>query len=219
MNNSDFFKKEYSANMNKYLQADGEQSSAQDNSTQKVSGGVRTYIIKVVNSCSSAISNVDIGDAANNRMFAGDAQTGPYNTNLSITLTCPVSDITYNEFLATTEEKPFTVGTTVIISTSSGQLSNTSTITHRDIAGNRLDHVISPTLDRFQTQTDRVLEDYEYLFDGMTRIRLSSINANATVTVRLYAKNNFSATQIIAGRDGDQSYSAPNMVKPILTQN
>lgn len=169
------------------------------------------YIIQIVNACSSAISNVDIGDSYTNRA------ANNFNQSSNITITSTVSGVSYIEFLAQSESQPFTVGKTMIISTSAGQLDQTVAITHRNAAGDRNDHVITPTLDPFQNQTDRIIDNYEYLFDGMTRARFNQINGSATVTTRFYIKNKFAATQIIAGRSAEQSYGAPNFVTPVLT--
>jgi len=101
----------------------------------------------------------------------------------------------------------------MIISTSAGQLDQTVAVTHRDSAGNRSDHVITPTLDPYQTQTDRIIDEYEYLFDGFTRLRFNQINASATVTVRLYPIQKFAATQLVAGRNANVLYQAPHLIK------
>lgn len=165
------------------------------------------YIIQIVNACSSAISSVDIGDSYTNRA------ANNFGQNSNITITSTISGVTYQEFLAQSESQPFTVGRTMVISTSAGQLDQTVAITHRNASGDRNDHVITPTLDPYQQQTDRIIDEYEYLFDGMTRLRFNQINGSATVTVRLYIKNKFAATQIIAGRPAEQVYQAPNLIK------
>lgn len=169
------------------------------------------YIIQIVNACSSAIANVDVGDSYTNRAASN------FNQNTNITITSTVSGVSYIEFLAQSESQPFTVGKTMIISTSAGQLDQTVAITHRNAAGDRNDHVITPTLDPFQTQTDRIIDTYEYLFDGMTRGRFNQINGSATVTTRFYIKNKFAATQIIAGRPAEQVYNAPRFLTPVMT--
>lgn len=172
------------------------------------------YILQIVNACSSAISNVDIGDSYVNRINSNALWN--FGNNSNITITSTVSGVSYLEFLAQAESKPFTVGKTMIISSSAGQLDQTVAITHRNASGDRNDHIITPTLDPFQNQTDRVIDNYEYLFDGMTRMRFNQINGSATVSVRLYQKNMFSATQIIAGRTDVQQYEAPNFISPVL---
>lgn len=176
--------------------------------------GSAPFILQIVNACTSAIANVDIGDSYTNSISSNAALN--FGQSFDITTTSTVSGVTYLEFLRQSESKPFTVGKTMIISTSAGQLDQTVAITHRNASGDRNDHVITPTLDPFQNQTDRVIDNYEYLFDGMTRLRFNQINGSATVTLRIYPKNLFSATQIIAGRPAEQVYAAPNFVSPLL---
>lgn len=229
MNNSEFFNANYSKERDSWLKADGGweknwwndmPSNWGETPSWNSDGGSGSlnasapYILQIVNACSSAISNVDIGDAYVNRINSNALWN--FGNNSNITITSTVSGVSYLEFLAQSESKPFTVGKTMIISTSSGQLDQTVAITHRNASGDRNDHIITPTIDPFQNQTDRVIDTYEYLFDGMTRMRFNQINGSATVSVRLYSKNMFSATQVIAGRQAIQGYQAPNFVTPAL---
>lgn len=167
------------------------------------------YILQIVNACSSAISNVDIGDSYTNRT------TSNFGQNSNITITSTVSGVSYLEYLGQSESQPFTVGATMVISTSAGQLDQTVAITHRNASGDRLDHVLTPTLDPYQQQTDRIVDYYEYLMDGFTRLRFNQINGSATVTVRQYLKGKFAASQIVAGRPALQTYANPNIIKAV----
>ena len=207
MDNRNFFNAAYSNDRDSWKMADG---SSEGEDVQQHSSA--PYIIQIVNACSSAISNVDIGDSFTNRTGTPGAEWN-FNQSPFITTTSTISGVTYQEFLAQSESQPFTVGKTMVISTSAGQLDQTVAITHRNSSGDRNDHVITPTLDPYQQQTDRIIDEYEYLFDGMTRLRFNQINANATVTVRLYLKNKYAASQIISGRPAIQDYATPNIIK------
>lgn len=210
MNNSDYLRDAYYANREAWLGSDG--------SIDGYGGGGNNspvslpYIIQIVNACTSAITDVDVGDSYANR--AG-VSAGPwnFNQNASITITSALVGVTYIEFLAQSESKPFKVGTTMLISSSSGQIEQPVTITHRNASGDRQDHVITPTIDAYQTQTDRIIDDYEYLFDGYSRARFSQVNGSATVTLRMYQVGMFTATQIVAGRNSNKSYLYPHIVR------
>ena len=168
------------------------------------------FILQIVNASSSAIASVDIGDSYTNRTVTNFGQ------NSSITTTSTISGVTYIEFLAESEGKPFKVGKTMIISTSAGQLDQTVAVTHRNGRGDRRDHVITPTLDPNQNQTDRVIDDYEYMFDGYTRLRVNQINASATVTIRIYPKTIYSPTKMAqAGPQGrgNIGFRPPHIVR------
>ena len=203
MNNQQFFANAYNENRNKWMQADGYGNSAGPQ-------GTLPFILQITNNNAGDVTNIDIGDAYTVRTLSNSAN---FMLPAGVTITSSISGTSYQEFLAQSESKPFTVGKTMIVSTSAGQLDQTVAITHRNASGDRQDHVITPTLDPYQSQTDRIIDEYEYLFDGMTRLRFSQINAGATVTVRLYAKNMFSATQIIAGRPEELTYNDPNLIK------
>lgn len=166
------------------------------------------FIIKIVNASSSAISNVDIGDSFLNRAASN------FNQNASITISSSIPGVNYIQFLGNSETQPFKIGKTMIISTSSGQIEEIFTITHGNAKGDRLDHSVIPTIDPNQQQTDRILENFEYLFDGYTRLRFNQINGSATVVVRLYPVSEFKPTQIVAGRPSTQVFSAPSIIKP-----
>ena len=188
--------------------AEGDSWSDADGSASPAPSRVSApYIIQLVNACTTAIASVDIGDS-----YANRAATN-FNQSTNITLTSTVTGVTYIEFLAQTESQPFKIGRTMVISTSAGQLDQTIAVTHRDATGNRADHIITPTIDPYQNQTDRIVDDYEYLFDGFTRLRFNQINASATVTVRMYPINKFVATQMVAGRPAQNVYAAPHIIK------
>ena len=169
--------------------------------------GSAPYIIQIVNACTTAIASVDIGDSYANRAASN------FNQSTNITISSTITGVTYIEFLAQSESQPFKVSRTMIVSTSAGQLDQSVAVTHRNSSGDRNDHVITPTLDPYQTQTDRIIDDYEYLFDGFTRLRFNQINASATVTLRMYLSAKFAASQLVAGRPAQQVYAAPHLIK------
>ena len=165
------------------------------------------YVLRLVNACTTAIANVDIGDSYLQRAASNFGQSA------NITLTSVPSGTSYIEFMAQTENQPFKVGKTVIICTTAAQFNETITITHRDANGDRQDKSFLLTIDPYQTQTDRVILDVDYLFNGYTRLRFSNIVASATVNVHLYPSDKFSAVQSVAGRDSQLKFSAPQLVK------
>lgn len=146
-------------------------------------------------SINTGLTDLDVYDflISGSSFFAATAGGGVnvttfsnFGQNSNITITTPLNGITYQEFLAERENAPIKVLKTEIISTSAGQLNEAVTITHRDSNGNRIDHTVAPVVDPMQTQTDRVIERKEFLFDGFTRIRLRQLNGSATVTLRFH---------------------------------
>lgn len=207
MNNKEYLSRELLANRNTWLNADSDED--EDASDLRYSG---SFIIQMVNAASAGtpspnVANVDIGDSYTNRAASNFGQSA------HITITSTVQGVSYLEFLAQSEAQPFIVGRTMIISTSAGQLDQSVAITHRNASGDRQDHVITPTLDPYQAQTDRIIDDTEYMFDGMSRLRFNQINANATVTVKMYLRHKWSATNIVANKNQEVNYAAPHIIK------
>jgi len=200
-----------SGGVENWYSADNQWNSAEGHAPQhQVATSNRTsapYIIQIVNACTTAISSVDVGDSYNNRAASN------FNQNSNITITSVITGVNYIEWLAQTESQPMRVGRTMIVCTTAAQPTQTVAVTHRDANGNRADKIISPIVDPYQTQTDRIIDDYEYLFDGYTRLRFNQINASATVTLYLFPISKFVATQMVAGRPAQQIYNAPHIIK------
>ena len=170
----------------------------------------KPFLLRMVNACSTAISDVDLGDSYNNRAASNN------NQNANITTSNRISGATYNEFLAQTESQPFKVGKILIISATAAQFNESITITHRDSNGKRLDDVITFELDPYQQQTDRYLIEDELdnvTWDGYTRLRFSAIAASATVDLRIYSAGKFSGTALVSNRPAQIKYSAPRIIK------
>lgn len=165
------------------------------------------YILKIVNACTSAISNVDIGDSYANRSASNFGQS----TNITITSVIP--NVSYIEYLGQSESQPFTVGQTMIVSSTANQLDEIISVTHRNASGNVQTFSIQLDLDPYQNQTDRILDNTEYLFDGFTRLRWTSVLGSATIYCRQYLKGKFAPNQIVANRPALQLYQNPRVVK------
>lgn len=165
------------------------------------------FIIQLTNISGLAVNNVDIGDSYTNRSASNYGQSD----NIRITSTIP--EVTYLEYLAQTESQPFLVGLTMVISSTSGQVERNVQITHRNALGDGMSYSLASVIDPYQIQTDRIIDDHEYMMDGMTRLRIARIAAGATVTVRQYPKNKYAAGQIVAGREALQNYQNPNVIK------
>ena len=208
MTNQGYFNKAYSDNRDKWLCADAWADELSNKEPKKQLSA--PFIVQVVNSNiapSLATPNVDIGDSYTSRNLSNFGQPS------GITTTSLISGTSYTEFLASSESHPFKVGRTMLISTTAGQLDQTIAVTHRNTAGKRQDFIIAPTLDPNQSQTDRVIDDTEYLFDGMTRLRINQVDVNTTLMVRIYPVADFSATRIIAGRTALEEFGAPDLMR------
>ena len=168
------------------------------------------YIIQIQNTCTSAIASVVIGDSYDNRTAAN------YGNSSAISITYVIGNVSYVAWLAQSETQPFRIGRTMIVcatNSTSGQLNQTVIVQHKDASGNLTNHVITPIIDPYQTQTDRIVDDYEYLMDGYTSLTVNSIAASTTITLYLFPISKFSALQTVAGRNGNQTFNAPHLIK------
>jgi len=178
---------------------------------QEVLDRSEPLIIQVVNNSTSAVPNVVLFNSNANRTL-----TAPYyNNNVNIAITSNIVGVSYQEMLANSESKPYKVGETLIISSSSGQVEQTVGVVHKTDTGKLIQYVITPVIDPYQFQTGRVVSNYEYIIDGYTYLTINQLNASATVTLYLYLKKRYSPTQIVAGGTSQMAYGNPGIMRTI----
>jgi len=166
------------------------------------------YIVNVANTTGSAISNVTLLGAYS---FIGTTAPAYGNTS-GISITMGIANITYTEFLYQSMNKPFTVGLTYMTSATSAQVLETITITQKDVNGNVASKVLTPTIDPYQFQSDKIAFKFEYRIDGFTNLVVSSILANATLKLYFYPSETVAISRALAGRRAVQDYGNPRVV-------
>jgi hypothetical protein len=123
-----------------------------------------------------------------------------------------IANITYTEFLYQSMNKPFTVGLTYLQSGDASQVLETITVTQKDVNGNVASKVLTPTIDPYQYQTDKVAFKFEYRIDGFTNLVISSILADATLKIYFYPSETVAISRALAGRKAVQDYGNPRVV-------
>lgn len=166
------------------------------------------YIVNVANTTASAIQNVTILGAYS---FIGTTAPAYGNTS-GISITMGIANITYTEFLYQSMNKPFTVGLTYLQSATSSQVLETITVTQKDVNGNVASKVLTPTIDPYQYQADKVAFKFEYRIDGFTNLVISSILANNTLKIYFYPSETVAISRALAGRKAVQDYGNPRVV-------
>ena len=166
------------------------------------------YIVNVKNTnTSSAISNVTILGA-----YSNIGQTAPaYGNSTGISITMGIANITYTEFLYQSMNKPFSVGLTYLSSATAAQVLETLTITQKDVNGNVASKVLTPTIDPYQFQTDKVAFKFEYRIDGFTNMVISSVLADTTLKIYFYPSETVATSRALAGRRAVQEYGNPRV--------
>ncbi|NDD85405.1 hypothetical protein EBZ38_14175 [bacterium] len=167
------------------------------------------YIINVQNTTASAINNVTILGAYS---FIGTSAPA-YGNTAGISISMGIANVTYTEFLYQSMNKPFSVGLTYTSSATANQVLETITVTQKDINGNITSKVLTPTIDPYQFQTDKIAFKFEYRIDGFTYLTISSILASATMKIYFYPSETVSVSRALAGRQAVQDYGRPPVVQ------
>jgi hypothetical protein len=166
------------------------------------------YIVNVANTTASAINNVTLLGAYT---FIGTSSPA-YGNASGISITMGIANITYQEFLYQSMNKPFTVGLTYMTSTSSAQVLETITITQKDVNGNIASKVLTPTIDPYQFQNDKIAFKFEYRIDGFTNLVVSSLLASSTLKLYFFPSETVAISRALAGRRAVQDYGNPRVV-------
>ena len=146
----------------------------------------KCVIIRVRNKGKETIKNVELFNSYENRNKKNFGQ----DKNIEITSNIP--GISYEFMLAASESQPYEVGRTVIISKKSGQPEQSIKVMQRMDVGYSLQHYIIPTIDPYQQQTDRIVDDFEYPILGGTRVVITQVLPESTVLIRFYINKRMS---------------------------
>jgi hypothetical protein len=166
------------------------------------------YIVNVQNTnTTTAIASVTILGA-----YSNIGQTAPaYGNSTGISITMGIANITYTEFLYQSMNKPFSVGLTYLSSATAAQVLETLTITQKDVNGNVASKVLTPTIDPYQYQDNKVAFKFEYRIDGFTSMVISQILAATTLKIYFYPSETVATSRALAGRRAVQEYGNPRV--------
>jgi hypothetical protein len=169
------------------------------------------YIINVQNTNTTTnISNVTILGAYSNISTASPA----FGNSTGISISVGIANITYTEFLYQSMNKPFTVGLTYLAGSgtnATSQVLATLTVTQKDVNGNVASKVLTPTVDPYQFQTDKVAFKFNYKVDGFTYLIISTVYAATTAQIYLYPSETVSISRGLSGRRAVQGYGNPRV--------
>ena len=170
------------------------------------------YIIQVTSTSGSAVSNFAVlgsYEFINNAGFsaAGDLVIG------SITISSGISGVTYREMLYQFMQNPYSVGLTYLQSATANQVLETLAVNTRDANGNEAQKTLVPTIDPYQQQSTIIAMRYGYRIDGFTKIKISSVLANATLKLYFYPSDNINLARGLSGRPVSEAFGNPGIVK------
>lgn len=169
------------------------------------------YIINVQNTNTSTnIANVTILGA-----YSNISQSSPaFGNTTGISISIGIANITYSEFLYQSMNKPFTVGLTYLAgngTSATSQVLATLSITQKDVNGNVATKVLTPTVDPYQFQTDKVAFKFNYKVDGFTYMIISTVYAGTTAQIYMYPSETVSTSRALSGRKAVQNYGNPKV--------
>lgn len=170
------------------------------------------YIITVTSTSGSAVSNFAVlgsYEFINNAGFTagGDLVIG------SITISSGISGVTYREMLYQFMQNPYSVGLTYLQSATANQVLETLAVNTRDANGNEAQKTLVPTIDPYQQQSTIIAMRYGYRIDGFTKIKISSVLANATLKLYFYPSDNINLARGLSGRPVSEAFGNPGIVK------
>ena len=170
------------------------------------------YIIQVTSTSGSAVNNFAVlgsYEFINNVGFTagGDLVIG------SITISSGISGVNYREMLYQFMQNPYSVGLTYLQSATANQVLETLAVNTRDANGNEAQKTLVPTIDPYQQQSNIIAMRYGYRIDGFTKIKISSVLANATLKLYFYPSDNINLARGLSGRPVSEAFGNPGIVK------
>lgn len=195
------------------------ESMAADAEPREVLDRSEPIIIQLQNTGTNTYNNVQLFGA--NASYVG---TAPYFQNpiaqplQNLAITSNIQGVSYTEMLANSQQKPFKVGETMIVSSFPGQTEQTVSVKHKTDTGKVVQYTITPVQDPYQQLKDRTISNYEYMLDGFTTLTIHQLLADksgngALVTLYFYLKKRYSPTQHVAGGNPDLHYSDPKIMR------
>jgi hypothetical protein len=180
------------------------------NASGNTGGKSQPYIIVIANTTTNDVTNAVLLNASQTIATAGAV------SGLSISSNIP--GITYTDILYGTIYQPFNVGVTRLQSTSQTQVTQTVTITSKDINGNSAAKPFIPLIDNYQYQQNQVDIPYEYVVTALTSITIARILASTTLYLYLFPS--MKVSQIAQLTTGKQisAYKNPQVNKSLAAK-
>jgi hypothetical protein len=95
-------------------------------------------------------------------------------------------NISYREMLYQFMNQPFSVGLTIIESTTPNQVLNIIKVFTKDANGNQAQKTLVPTINPFEKEINYIEMNYVYGIDGFTKLIISKLLAKTKVKIYLY---------------------------------
>ncbi len=171
------------------------------------------YVVNITSTSGANVTDFDIlgtSEYVNNAGFtaAGSLVIG------SITISSGIPGVNYREFLYQCQNNPFTVGQTYIrCDNAAAQVQEPFSVITKDSNGTALTIPMVPNLDPYQQIQSVMVVDQQYRVDGFTKLRFSTILANAVISVRLFPADNINPARALAGQPTGRAFGNPGIIR------
>jgi hypothetical protein len=170
------------------------------------------YVITITSTCSKDVQNITIGDA-NNPLNTFDANGDLILfTPTSVVVSLDSTVASYADFLNRMRATPMRVGKVMIVSVvgANNQVETVYEIIHY-VANEEVGKLIAPTIPPDQEQSNRVIVDYDFLFDGNTKITIAQLLAHAVIRIYIYPMAEYDPSRLVEGRNSLLEYTPPRI--------
>lgn len=175
------------------------------------------YIIQVSNSTNTSVSNFDVLGASIylNGSFGGATWSNSGNLTLNgVTISSVFGNISYQQILASSSTKPFTVGGVYLqsIAGSSAQVTDIYQVTSQTAGGELYQSQIAPALDSYQFQSSVIYNNTSFNIEPLTKLTWSLIYPNAVFQIRFFPSNIIDAANALSGGQVQTGYQKPRVI-------
>ncbi|MGH2642318.1 MAG: hypothetical protein ACRDE2_00090 [Chitinophagaceae bacterium] len=175
------------------------------------------FILVVNNASGGAVTNFDIFGAYIYLInppagFVWNANGSLVYNNL-VTISSGIPGITYSQMLSQFQTIPFTVGETYVQSSTAGQITQNLTLSTTGADGKAASNPIIMVKDPYQMQVDALVNQQRYRITSNTKLTISQLLANASVTFNFYPSDDFNPVRSLSDGQVVKSFGNPGIIR------
>lgn len=168
------------------------------------------YVITLTNVSAAIVNNFDIFGAYQYLQATGFSAGSL--TISGVTISSSLPNVTYQELLYQSMNSPFSIGTTYVQSSTSGQITQPIQVVTKDANGNEAKKPLIPAIDPYQNQTTVLTINLPFRIDGYTKLT-TNILASATIIFQFYPADNINLARGLAGSNVSRQFGDPGIVR------
>ena len=138
------------------------------------------YVIEIKNTNATTENDLILFDAFKNLSATN------FGLPVGVEVSSKMSNVSYNQLLFQSMSMPFMSSMTYLAADSSSQVMATFSIKTKDANGNMQSIPCSPTISPYQSQSNVVQANYDYLVNGNTQYIISKMEAGEVLSIYIY---------------------------------